>query len=80
MRPTPDDDLTRAVELRKQLTEIGPRSTTELNGWAARADFILMRLVAEIERLRSASVWDDEGLCIADPCILPPGHDGECQR
>lgn len=28
----------------------------------------------------AASVWDSEGICTADPCILPPGHDGECQR
>lgn len=22
----------------------------------------------------------DGGICVADPCILPPGHDGECRR
>lgn len=37
-------------------------------------------LVAEVDRLRAASIWDAEGICIADPCILPPDHDGECER
>lgn len=31
-----------------------------------------------IERLKSGQTVD--GICTADPCILPPGHDGECRR
>lgn len=79
--PTPVTDVELA-EIRQAYATINDPTTPGSDALEAsmRTYFAIPRLLDEIERLRSASVWDSEGLCTADPCTLPPGHDGECQR
>lgn len=61
-------------------TDIFPHLAGQPDNPERDPDPRILSLIREVDRLRAASIWDSEGICVADPCILPPDHEGECQR